>query len=338
MIEVSGLTKYYGDFRAVEDLSFTVNRGEILGFLGPNGAGKTTTMRVLTGYMPPTRGSCRIGGLDIFDDAIPVKRKIGYLPENVPLYPELTVREYLLFVARIKGVPAPEIPAGLDRIIHKCGLESVRDRLIRQLSKGFRQRVGLAQALVHDPEVIVLDEPTIGLDPAQIREVREMIKGLGRDHTIILSTHILPEVSQVCDRVLIINRGRIVAEDTPERLTQAATGQIHAEGLVAGSEDALQRCLQAEPLLAGATCQREEGDRWRLVMPLQDAEVRPRIARALVEAGLDLYEFSLHRATLEDVFLQLITDEEKEKPAAEESAPPDEPAAAASASDEEVSQ
>jgi len=338
LIEVSGLTKYYGDFRAVEDLSFTVNRGEIFGLLGPNGAGKTTTMRVLTGYMPPTRGSCRIGGQDIFNEALPVKRKIGYLPENVPLYPELTVREYLLFVARIKGLPAAEIPSSLERIIHKCGLESVRERLIRQLSKGFRQRVGLAQALVHDPEVIVLDEPTIGLDPAQIREVREMIKGLGRDHTIILSTHILPEVSQVCDRVLIINRGRIVAEDTPERLTQAATGQMHADCLVGGGEEAVQRCLQGEPLLAGATCNREEGERWRLFLPIQDVEARPRITRAIVEAGLDLYEFSLHRATLEDVFLQLITDEEKEKPAVAEAAPPDEPAPAGPAADEEVSQ
>ena len=225
MIEVSGLTKYYGNFKAIEDVSFTVQRGEILGFLGPNGAGKTTTMRILTGYMPATAGVCRVGGLDVFEQPVAVKRQIGYLPENVPLYPEFTVFEYLQFVARIKGVPKADQPAVLERIIGRCGLESVRHRLIAQLSKGYRQRVGLAQALVHDPAVIVLDEPTIGLDPAQIREVRELIKGLGRDHTIILSSHILPEVSQVCDRVVIINKGRIVAEDTPENLTVSAAGQ-----------------------------------------------------------------------------------------------------------------
>jgi ABC-2 type transport system ATP-binding protein len=312
VIEVSGLTKYYGNFKAIEDVSFTVQRGEILGFLGPNGAGKTTTMRILTGYMPATGGTCRIGGLDVFEQPVAVKRKIGYLPENVPLYPEFTVTEYLQFVARIKGVPKGDGAAVLERIVGRCGLESVRNRLIAQLSKGFRQRVGLAQALIHDPEVIVLDEPTIGLDPAQIREVRELIKGLGRDHTIILSSHILPEVSQVCDRVVIINKGRIVAEDTPENLTVSAAGQATLVARVGGDEAAVNRLLQDEDLAPGGTHTREDGGLWRLTAPLDDAVRMPRIARRVVEAGLELHELTLRRATLEDVFLELITDEHRE--------------------------
>jgi len=323
VIEVSGLTKYYGTFKAIEDVSFTVQRGEILGFLGPNGAGKTTTMRILTGYMPATGGACRVGGLDVFEQPVAVKRQIGYLPENVPLYPEFTVCEYLQFVARIKGVPKADLPVVLERIIGRCGLESVRHRLIAQLSKGYRQRVGLAQALVHDPEVIVLDEPTIGLDPAQIREVRELIKGLGRDHTIILSSHILPEVSQVCDRVVIINKGRIVAEDTPENLTVSAAGRASLVLRVGGDEAALNALLEAESLQPAAVTQPEDGGLWRVTVPLDDPGRPPRLARRIVEAGLELHELTPCRATLEDVFLELITDEHRETPAEAEAAPAD---------------
>lgn len=313
MIEVQGLTKFYGNFKAIEDVSFTVARGEVVGFLGPNGAGKTTTMRILTGYMPATHGTCRIEGLDVFDDPMGVKRKIGYLPENVPLYPELTVNEYLSFVGRIKNVLPGELALALDRIIAKCGLEQVRGRLIGQLSKGFRQRVGLAQALIHDPEVIVLDEPTIGLDPAQIREVRELIKGLGRDHTIILSSHILPEVSQVCDRVLIINKGRIVAEDTPENLIRSAEGNLAFECLARGTEQTVRAALESDSLFAGYALNREEGgELWRCRFSLPDGERRPAAIRLLLAAGVELYEFYSHRVSLEDVFLQLTTAEEKE--------------------------
>ncbi len=323
MIEVSGLTKYYGNFKAIEDVSFTVQRGEILGFLGPNGAGKTTTMRILTGYMPATAGVCRVGGLDVFEQPVAVKRQIGYLPENVPLYPEFTVFEYLQFVARIKGVPKADQPAVLERIIGRCGLESVRHRLIAQLSKGYRQRVGLAQALVHDPAVIVLDEPTIGLDPAQIREVRELIKGLGRDHTIILSSHILPEVSQVCDRVVIINKGRIVAEDTPENLTVSAAGQATLLCRVGGDEATVQALFAAEGLPGPGAVQREDGGLWRVTVPLDDPGRPPQLARRIVEAGLELHELTPSRATLEDVFLELITDEHRETPVETEAAPAD---------------
>ena len=324
MIEVEGLTKYYGDFKAIEDVTFTVPKGEILGFLGPNGAGKTTTMRILTGYMPASRGRCRIDGMDVFENPIAVKERVGYLPENVPLYPELTVEEYLHFVAQIKGVAAADMPAALERIVAKCGLESVRNRLIRQLSKGFRQRVGLAQALVHDPEVIVLDEPTIGLDPAQIREVRELIRGLGRDHTIILSSHILPEVSQVCDRVLIINKGRILTEDTPANLTRAARGKAGLELLVGGAEATVRDVLAPE--LAGGEFSLQPADEagvWRTTLVLDREQDRPALARKIVGAGLDLYEMYVRRATLEDVFLELTTEEEqRETPPGEDAGPP----------------
>ena len=217
MIQVEALTKYYGDTLALDKLSFQVAEGEILGFLGPNGAGKTTTMRMLTGYMPPSEGTATVAGYDIFHDSIKVRQRVGYMPETVPLYREMSVYSYLNFMASIRGVQKRE--KAIDRVLDACGIGDVRTKLISHLSKGYRQRVGLAQALVHDPEVLVLDEPTIGLDPRQILAVRELIKSLGGERTIILSTHILPEVSQVCQRVLILNHGRVVAEDTPEHLT-----------------------------------------------------------------------------------------------------------------------
>lgn len=220
MIEVRNLTKRYGDLVAIRDISFTAATGQILGFLGPNGSGKTTTMRIITGFMPATTGTVKVAGYDIFDDSYEVRKRIGYLPESPPLYTDMTVTSYLRFVGRIRGMPKAELSDGVDRVLHTCGLPEVAGRVIGHLSKGFRQRVGLAQALVHDPSVLVLDEPTIGLDPRQIIGIRTLIKELAGERTVILSTHILPEVSQLCEKVVIINDGRIVVEDTLINLTQ----------------------------------------------------------------------------------------------------------------------
>jgi ABC-2 type transport system ATP-binding protein len=223
MIEVQHLTKRYGDLTAVSDVSFSVASGQILGFLGPNGSGKTTTMRIITGFMPATSGTVKVAGFDIFDDSFEVRKRIGYLPESPPLYNDMTVAAYLRFVARLKGMPRAEIAAALDRSLTQCGLTKVADRVTGHLSKGYRQRVGLAQAIIHNPPVLVLDEPTIGLDPQQIIEIRALIKELAGDHTVVLSTHILPEVAQVCEKVVIINAGRVVMEDLLANLTQGQT-------------------------------------------------------------------------------------------------------------------
>lgn len=223
MIEVRDLTKKYGDLVAVHHVSFTAEKGQILGFLGPNGAGKTTTMRIITGFMPATSGTVKVAGFDIFEQSHEVRKRVGYLPENPPLYDDMTVVSYLRFVARIKGVPRPRIPAAVDRAVETCGLSGVHRRVLGHLSKGYRQRVGLAQALIHLPDVLVLDEPTIGLDPKQIIEIRSLIRELAADRTVILSTHILPEVAQLCQKVVIIHEGRVVVEDTLENLTRTSS-------------------------------------------------------------------------------------------------------------------
>ncbi len=223
MIEVANLSKRYGDLAAVRDVSFTAPTGQILGFLGPNGAGKTTTMRIITGFLPASTGTVRVEGFDVFEQSSEVRRRIGYLPENPPLYNDMGVSSYLRFVARLKGMSRGDIGGALERVLEMCGLTAVRDRLLGHLSKGFRQRVGLAQALIHDPPVLVLDEPTIGLDPRQIIEIRSLIKTLGGKRTVVLSTHILPEVAQVCDKVVIINDGRIVLEDQVANITRTRT-------------------------------------------------------------------------------------------------------------------
>jgi ABC-2 type transport system ATP-binding protein len=223
MVEVSGLTKYYGDFRAIENVSFTAQRGDILGLLGPNGAGKTTTMRIITGYMPATDGIVIVDGFDVFEESREVRRRIGYLPENPPLCQEMTVSSYLKFVGRIKGIGKEALSSASDAVVEKCSLDGVASRLIRHLSKGYRQRLGLAQALIHNPPVLILDEPTLGLDPKQIIEIRSLIRELSTDRTVILSTHILPEVSQVCNKVVIINEGRVVVEKDLKELTQGET-------------------------------------------------------------------------------------------------------------------
>lgn len=312
MIEVQNLTKDYGHIRAVDNISFDVKKGEILGFLGPNGAGKTTTMRIITCFMPPTSGTVKVAGFDVLDESMEVRRRIGYLPENPPLYPEMTVEGYLDFVARIKNVPSRQRRELVHRAMEMCRVEDHRHMLIRKLSRGYRQRVSLAQALVHNPEVIILDEPTVGLDPKQIIEVRRLIKSLAGEHTIILSTHILPEVSMTCDRVVIINEGRLVAEDTPENLTIQLKGgeMVHLE--VKAEAEALRRILrdidhirhiEIKPL--------DSADRLAVTVESERGhDLRSVLAAKIVQNGYELYELRPVSLSLEDIFLKLTTEEE----------------------------
>ena len=310
MITVEHLTKRYGSTLAVNDLNFSVDAGEILGFLGPNGAGKTTTMRMLTGYMPPSEGTAKIAGFDVLEDSLAVRQRIGYLPETPPLYREMTVQGYLHFVARIKGVSAGDRPRRVDWAIERCGLTERRDQLIRKLSKGFRQRVGIAQAIVHDPPVIILDEPTVGLDPKQIIEVRNLIKSLAGDHTIILSTHILPEVSMTCNRVVIIQKGRVVATDTIDQLVNRSDNRTQYELKLSGNLEPFQTALAQFPGLAGVQTQSEGDNHVVTVTTSGETDVGPELTALVVRAGLKLYEMNRRRATLEDVFLQLTTSED----------------------------
>lgn len=311
MIEVEHLTKSYGASRAVNDISFKVERGEILGFLGPNGAGKTTTMRILTGYLPASSGSVRVAGFDVFEQSMEVRRHIGYLPETPPLYPEMTVRGYLEFVARIKGVPAVDIARRVDEALRLATITDRASELIKRLSRGYRQRVGIAQAIVHNPDVVILDEPTVGLDPKQIIEVRKLIKGLAKDHTVILSTHILPEVSMTCDRVVIINKGRIVAVDTPENLTSQIEGGERVRLEVRGDAERLRSALDALEGLERIELEpeNEKGAIHATVESVKGLDLRPKIAASVVNAGLELIELRGVNLSLEDIFLQLTTEE-----------------------------
>ncbi len=312
MIEVDRLTKRYGNLKAVDEVSFQVEKGEILGFLGPNGAGKTTTMRILTCFLPATEGTARVAGYDVFEDAMEVKRRIGYLPEHPPLYDEMTVDGYLKFVARIKAVAPEDRKRRLQEVKETVRIEGYGRKLIKHLSKGFKQRVGLAQALIHDPEVLILDEPTVGLDPNQIKEVRELIKSLSGNHTIILSTHILPEVSMTCQRVVIISDGKIVAVDTPENLTRQQQGAAHIYMEARGSDVAVQRHLQQiEGVLSVVSRPLGEGEvsSFRIETELKQ-DVRGRIARSVIEGGFELLEFRSLQLSLEEVFTQLTTQEE----------------------------
>lgn len=306
MIEVDHVSKYYGPTRGVENISFRVQRGEILGLLGPNGAGKTTTLRMLTGYMPPTSGRIRIDGFDLDEDPYEARRHIGYLPDNPPLYPEMTVRAYLAFMAELRGVPRQRRRARVDDVIGAMELESVAGRLVGHLSRGFRQRVGLAQALVHEPSVLVLDEPTVGLDPRQIAEMRSLIRRLGSDRAVVLSSHILPEVQAVCHRVIILHRGQVLAEDTTERLAAAVRGTRRLAVRVAREP---QRAAAILAHLAGVTqvVPSEDGLLYVHVQPERD--VRESLFFALAEAGLPLIELRAADVSLEEVFLQLTTDE-----------------------------
>ena len=304
MIQLEGLTKYYGDLLALDQLSFQVAKGEILGFLGPNGAGKTTTMRILSGFMPPSAGTATLAGYDVLKDSLEVRRRVGYLPETVSLYREMSVHGYLDFVASIRDLPKRE--RAIARVLASCDIGDVENTLIGRLSKGYRQRVGLAQALIHDPEILVLDEPTLGLDPRQIHSVRELIKSLGGEHTIILSTHILPEVSQVCQRVLIINRGRIVAEDTPERLTAALQGGMRVRLQFARpAEDVVSQLRGIE----GVTEVEALSDATFEVTSDGSADIRSDLAALAVNSGWGLLEMRPLEMSLEEIFLQLTTDE-----------------------------
>ncbi len=310
MIEVQDLTKSYGPTTAVDHVSFSVNKGEILGFLGPNGAGKTTTMRILAGFMPATSGTASVAGFDVFKDSLEVRRHIGYLPEAPPVYPDMTVQSYLDFVARIKNVPAERRRDRVADAMKKTTLTERKAELIKRLSRGYKQRVGIAQALVHDPDVIILDEPTVGLDPKQIIEVRNLIKGLAGNHTIILSTHILPEVSMTCDRVVIINKGKIAAVDTPQGLTSQLKGGLKVRVEAQAPESALKELVARIP---GVKSVQTEGSRDGHSVALAEgaagADIRSAIAAGVVGKGWPLYELRGMSVSLEDIFLQLTTDE-----------------------------
>ena len=310
MIEVQHLTKRYGRVTAVHDVSFRVERGEILGFLGPNGAGKTTTMRILTGYMPATEGNAIVAGFDVFEQPIEAKRRTGYLPETPPLYPDMSVSEYLDFVAKIKGVASADRRARVQYVMGRTRITDMANRLCGKLSKGYKQRVGLASALIHNPDVLILDEPTAGLDPKQIIETRELIKELAGDHTIILSTHILPEVAQTCQRVVIINKGHVVAIDTPDNLTARLRGsETMYLQLDASGADAAASLSQVPGVTRVVESDRRDGMVGYEVDSESGRDVRRDLARAVVSSGWGLLEMRPMRMSLEDVFLSLTTEE-----------------------------
>lgn len=310
MIQVEGLSKKYARQVAVNNISFSVDKGDIVGFLGPNGAGKTTTMRILTCFMPPSAGRASVAGFDVFEKPFEVKKRIGYLPEAPPVYPEMSVVDYLRFVGQLKGVSGSELKRRAEEVMERCAVTDVRGKLIGKLSKGYRQRVGLAQAIIHNPDVLILDEPTSGLDPKQINETRELIKGLAGEHTIILSTHILPEVEAVCKKVIIINKGQLVATDSVEHLKhRGGTGntvQIQVE--TTGVEDAVvvQQRLEQIPGVSKVLETSRSNDRLVFeVDSLSGHNVRPDVARAIVQSGWNLLEMKSTTFSLEEVFLQL---------------------------------
>jgi ABC-2 type transport system ATP-binding protein len=309
LIEVKGLTRYYGEKRAISDVTFRVNKGEILGLLGPNAAGKTTTMRILTCYMPPTSGTAVIGGFDIFDNSMEARSITGYLPENPPLYTDMTVNEYLRFVARIKGVASDKLATEVDIVIEKASLGDVSKRLIGKLSKGYKQRVGLAQSLINNPQIVILDEPTVGLDPKQIIEIRELIKKLGGDHTVILSSHILPEIEQTCDRVVIISEGAVVAEDTVQNLTARLKGVERVIMQVEGAESAIRQALGSVQHIRNLTLKTQTNQTHQIIIE-SDHDLRRDLAKAVIQNGMELLELTTDKFTLEDIFLKLTTKEE----------------------------
>ncbi len=306
MIKVSHLTKMYGIRPAIDDLSFEVKKGEIVGFLGPNGAGKTTTMKILTGFMPATSGNAVLSGFDVFDQPLEVKRKVGYLPETPPVYNEMRVKDYIEYAAKLHEVPNSALSKAVKTTLDKTSLTDVQNRLIGNLSKGFKQRVGLAQALVHNPAILILDEPTIGLDPKQIIEIRELIKSLRGDHTVILSSHILPEVTATCQRIIVINKGRIVGEDTLEGLTsRIKKGLIYSLTVKTPSSDGLSS-IRNLPGVKGAVA---SGPKIVIEIEPQSKEIRDKIVETAVQKGMGVLEFSSEKISLEEVFLQLTTDE-----------------------------
>jgi ABC-2 type transport system ATP-binding protein len=315
MIKVDGVTKRYARNVAVDNISFEVQKGEIVGFLGPNGAGKTTTMRVLTCFLPPTAGSAQVAGFDVASQSMEVKKRIGYLPETPPLYPEMEVVEYLEFVGRLKGLPGDTLSKRVDEVMERCAVTDVRSKLISKLSKGYRQRVGLAQAIIHNPDVLILDEPTAGLDPKQIIETRSLIKNLAGEHTIILSTHILPEVEQTCQKVIIISKGKLVATDTVENLTNRLRGTesiaVEVEGRDGEAEqpNVQQRLEQVSGVSRVIQKESRNGRLLYEVESIQGRSVRADVARAVVESGWNLLELRPVAISLEDIFLQLTSSE-----------------------------
>ena len=314
MISVENLTKRYATKTAIESMTFRVEKGEILGFLGPNGAGKTTTMRIITGYMPATTGKATVAGFDVFEQPLEAKRRTGYLPETPPLYPDMTVREYLTFVAKIKGLRT-HIKDRVDEVMKRTWVADMAARHCSKLSKGYRQRVGLAQAIIHNPDVLVLDEPTAGLDPRQIIETRQLIRELAGTHTIILSTHILPEVSQTCQRVVIINNGRVVAVDTPDNLTARLQGAETMYVQVEAPEADASAALMGIPGVTRVVASEERGGSGAFeVESDRGSDVRREIARTIVNRGWGLLELRPMRMSLEEIFLQVTTDEKAEEP------------------------
>ena len=317
MISVKDLTKKYARSTAVDHISFEVQKGDVVGFLGPNGAGKTTTMRILTCFLPPTEGTATVAGFDVLEQPIEVKKRIGYLPEAPPIYPEMDAAEYLTFVGRLKGLSGSELRRRIDDVCERCSIGSVKKKLLGKLSKGYRQRVGLAQAIIHNPEVLILDEPTAGLDPKQINETRDLIRSLAGDHTIILSTHILSEVEQTCEKVIIINKGRLMATDSVENLQNRARGAESVLVEVAsrnGDLDSQAVVLRLEQIAGVSRVLSKESREGRVVFEIESQKnqsVRGDIARAVVEGGWDLNELRTAAASLEEIFLQL-TEDQKE--------------------------
>jgi ABC-2 type transport system ATP-binding protein len=315
MIKVEGLTKRYARTVAVDDISFEVQKGQIVGFLGPNGAGKTTTMRVLTCFLPPTAGTANVAGFDVLEQPLEVKKRIGYLPETPPLYPDMEVGEYLTFVGRLKGLASADVPKRVNEVCDRCAISDVKAKIIGKLSKGYRQRVGLAQAILHNPDVLILDEPTSGLDPKQIIETRELIRSLAGDHTIILSTHILSEVEHSCERVIIINQGRLVAQDTVTNLTNRLRGsesvavEIAAPTGDLNQVDVRQRLEQVAGVSRVVLKDTKDKHCAFEVESMQGRSIRAEVARAVVTAGWDLYELRPVGFSLEDIFLQLTASE-----------------------------
>jgi gliding motility-associated transport system ATP-binding protein len=315
LITVENLTKRYAAKTAIEAVSFQVEQGEILGFLGPNGAGKTTTMRIIAGYMPASEGTVKVDGFDVFDNPIDVRRRIGYLPESPPLYLEMTVTGYLRFVAKIKGVPKNKLGEETARVMERVSITDVKDRIISKLSKGYKQRVGIAQALLNDPPVLILDEPTIGLDPKQIHEVRQLVKDLAGQHTVVLSTHILPEVEQTCHRVIIIDRGKIVAVDTPQNLRLQLQGGERISIEVQGPGSEILSTLKAMAGVVDVQQVAESDGRHRYLIEGElRKDIRSDLASTIVQKGWGLYELQSTTMSLEDIFLKLTTAEESETP------------------------
>jgi ABC-2 type transport system ATP-binding protein len=328
MISVNGLTKRYAHNTAVDHISFVVEKGQIVGFLGPNGAGKTTTMRMLTCFLPPSAGTATVAGFDVLEQPQEVKKRIGYLPETPPLYPEMRTAEYLTFVGQIKGLSGAELRKRVDYSLERCSLVDVKNKLIGKLSKGYRQRVGLAQAIIHNPDVLILDEPTAGLDPKQINETRDMIKGLAGDHTIILSTHILPEVEQTCERVIIINKGKVITTDSVSNLQNRARGGESVQVEVASRngdldpESVRQRLARVAGVSRVFLKETRQDRRLFEVEGEKNHFIRGDLARAVVESGWDLTELRPTALSLEEVFLQLTGDatpqETEDKPTTEQ--------------------